>query len=118
MQQAEMKGSSAKPAGQIPTLDDFRGRPIGPVGGFGCADSSEDKGRTYFYGINGGASVGRILGEIGCLMDVVEKLAISIAERVDGEDPTAAQLAYAVMRFAEQANELSTSAIGAKWVQP
>ena len=117
MQQADIKGSSAKPAEQVPDLGDFRGRPSGPMGGFGLAGRAADDAPRFFYAINGGASVSCLLEEIGFLMGMVRQLASAIADSAEGTDPTAAQLAYAVSRFAEQADALASSAIGATQVQ-
>ncbi|WP_022977028.1 hypothetical protein [Nevskia ramosa] len=114
MQQAETKGSSEDGIKQVPSLDGFR---AARADKFGYACKAADGEEVKFYSVNPGASVADVLGEILCVVNVIEALSRGIAERVDGNDEIAAQLAYGALRFAEQASALTSSALSANWVQ-
>lgn len=114
MQQAKTKGNSAAGIGRKPSLSDFIANRVTQ---FGFANRNDDGSEVKFYSVNSGSTTSDMLGELACIVDVIEALARSIAERAEGDDEVTAQLAWAVLRFAEQASALTLSAVTAEVVQ-
>jgi len=115
MQQAGMKGSSGDGVERKRHIDGFRLQGRSP---FGPAFDGPDGVKLSLYNVSPGVSLVEALMEMGYLADVIEGLARSIAERVEGDDKVAAQLAYATLRMAEQTAALASSTLNACEVRP